>query len=61
MIDTGVKLSIIRNFIKRKVNVWRMPYNTSVQEIMDLKVNGLFMTNGPGDPERAVDAINAVK
>ncbi|MFH2028434.1 MAG: glutamine-hydrolyzing carbamoyl-phosphate synthase small subunit [Nanoarchaeota archaeon] len=61
MIDTGVKLSIIRNFIKRKVNVWRLPYNTTAQEIKDLKVNGLFMANGPGDPENARDAINAVK
>jgi carbamoyl-phosphate synthase small subunit len=61
VIDTGVKLSIIRNFLKRKVNVWRMPYNTKPSEIKDLKVNGLFVANGPGDPERAVDAINAVK
>ena len=61
MIDTGVKLSIIRNFIKRKVNVYRLPYNTKPDEIMDLKVNGLFIANGPGDPERAVDAINVVK
>ncbi len=61
MIDTGVKLSIIRNFVKRKVNVYRLPYNTKPQEVVDLKVNGLFMANGPGDPERAVDAINLVK
>lgn len=61
MIDTGVKLSIIRNFIKRKVNVWRLPYNIKAKEILDLKVNGLFLTNGPGDPERAVDAIKVVQ
>src|SRR3990167_2304907 len=61
LIDTGVKLSIIRNFIKRKVNVYRLPYNTKPDEVKDLKVNGLFIANGPGDPERAVDAINLVK
>jgi len=61
MIDTGVKLSIIRNFIKRGVNVWRMPYNTTPQEIQDKKVNGLFMANGPGDPEKAIDAIKCVQ
>jgi len=61
MIDTGVKLSIIRNFTKRKVNVWRLPYNITPKEILDLKVNGLFIANGPGDPEKAVDAIRCVK
>lgn len=61
MIDTGVKLSIIRNFIKRGINVYRLPYNTKPDEILDLKVNGLFLANGPGDPGVAVDAINAVK
>ena len=61
LIDTGVKLSIIRNFIKRKVNVWRLPYNTKPQEIIDLKVNGLFLANGPGDPENAKDAIKVVQ
>src|SRR3989344_7863404 len=61
LIDTGVKLSIIRNFVKRGVNVYRMPYNTKPQEIIDLKANGLFLANGPGDPERAVDAIKLVR
>jgi carbamoyl-phosphate synthase small subunit len=61
LIDTGVKLSIIRNFLKRKVNVIQLPYNTKPQEIMDLKPDGLFLANGPGDPERAVDAIRVVR
>jgi carbamoyl-phosphate synthase small subunit len=61
MIDTGVKHSIIRNFLKRKVNVVQLPYNVSAQEIIDLKANGLFVANGPGDPEKAVDAINCVR
>ncbi len=61
MIDTGVKLSIIRNFIKRKVNVIRMPYNTKPDEIVDMKPDGIFIANGPGDPEQAVDAVKAVR
>jgi carbamoyl-phosphate synthase small subunit len=61
MIDTGVKLSIIRNFIKRGVNVYRLPYNTKPQEVVDLKVNGLFIANGPGDPENAKEAATVVK
>ncbi len=61
LIDTGAKLSIIRNFLKRKINVIQLPYNTKPQEVLDLEPNGLFLTNGPGDPEKAVDAINLVK
>ena len=61
MIDTGVKLSIIRNFISRGINVWQMPYNTNYHEIADLKSDGLFLTNGPGDPVQARDAINTVR
>lgn len=61
MIDTGVKLSIIRNFLKRKVNVIQLPYNAKPQQVLDLKPDGLFLANGPGDPEKAVDAINLVR
>lgn len=61
MIDTGVKLSIIRNFLKRKVNVIQMPYDTKPEEVLDLKPDGLFIANGPGDPERAIEAIKVVR
>tara|TARA_Y100000310_G_scaffold326516_1_gene391496 strand:+ start:844 stop:1920 length:1077 start_codon:yes stop_codon:yes gene_type:complete len=61
MIDTGVKLSIIRNFTKRKINVWRFPYNTTAEQIREKNVQGLFIANGPGNPEQATEAIEAVK
>ncbi|MDA1196883.1 MAG: glutamine-hydrolyzing carbamoyl-phosphate synthase small subunit [Nanoarchaeota archaeon] len=61
MIDTGVKLSIIRNFTKRKINVWRFPYNATADQIREKNVQGLFIANGPGNPEQAVEAIEAVK
>ena len=61
MIDTGVKHTIIRNFLKRKVNVVQLPYNATAQEIADLKADGLFLANGPGDPEQATEAIKAVQ
>ncbi|HII17659.1 TPA: glutamine-hydrolyzing carbamoyl-phosphate synthase small subunit [Candidatus Woesearchaeota archaeon] len=61
MIDTGVKLSIIRNFLKREVSVWRMPYNATAEEIRMKKPDGIFLANGPGDPEQAKEAIATVK
>ncbi len=61
LIDTGVKLSIIREFLKRKINVYQMPYNTKPDEVSDLKPNGIFLANGPGDPMQAIDAIKLVR
>lgn len=61
LIDCGVKHSIIRALLKRKVNIKLMPYNTKPSEIIDLKPSGILISNGPGDPVRAVYAIKLVK
>jgi len=61
IVDLGVKHSIIRWLLNKKVNVKLVPYNTSAQEILDMKVNGVLLSNGPGDPEKAVDAIKLAK
>ena len=61
IIDCGIKHSIIRSFSRRKINMIWLPYNTRPDEILDLKVDGLFVSNGPGDPNNAKDAINCVK
>ncbi len=61
IIDLGIKHSIIAWLLNKKVNVNLLPYNTKAQEVMDMKVNGVLLGNGPGNPEKAVDAINLVK
>ncbi len=61
LIDTGVKHSIIRNFLKRNVNVWQMPHNSTPNDIISKKPDGIFIPNGPGDPTIATDAINVVR
>jgi carbamoyl-phosphate synthase small subunit len=61
LIDTGVKNSILRNFLKRGINVVRVPYNFSAKEILEYKPNGIVVSNGPGDPKKCVDAIDCVK
>lgn len=61
IIDLGIKNSIIAWLLNKKINVKLLPYNTTIQEIDDLKVNGVLLSNGPGNPEKAVDAINLVK
>ena len=55
------KLNIVRSLNKRGCNVTVVPYNTSVQEIINLKPDGIFLSNGPGDPEDVKEVIKLVK
>ena len=61
LIDCGVKNSIIRNLLRRSINVIRVPYNTSAEAILAYHPDGIFVSNGPGDPKRCVETIEAVK
>jgi len=60
LIDVGVKNSIIRNLLKRGVNVIRVPYDFTAKEILEYKPNGIFVSNGPGDPKKCVPTIQSV-
>ena len=61
LIDTGVKNNIIRNLLKRGINVVRVPYNFSAKEILEHKPDGLFVSNGPGDPKKCVITIQSTR
>ena len=50
-IDCGMKMNIVRELNAHGCNVTVVPYNTSAEEILAMKPNGLFISNGPGDPE----------
>jgi len=60
-IDCGIKLNIIRELNKKGCNVTIVPYDTTAEEIMKLNPDGLFVSNGPGNPNEAVSVINTVK
>jgi carbamoyl-phosphate synthase small subunit len=60
-IDCGIKLNIIRKLNEKNCNVTVVPYNTTPEEIMALKPDGLFISNGPGDPENVKPVIELVK
>lgn len=55
LIDCGVKNNIIRNLLKRDTTVVRVPWNHKIDEE---KYDGLFITNGPGDPKMCDTTIN---
>lgn len=60
-IDCGIKLNIIRKLNEKGCNVTVVPYNTTSEEILNMKPDGLFLSNGPGNPEDVQTVINVVK
>lgn len=60
-VDCGIKLNIIRSLNNRGCNVTVVPYNTTAEEIINLKPDGIFLSNGPGDPEEVIEVIELVK
>jgi len=59
-IDCGIKHNIIRCLNSRGCNVTVMPYNTTIDEINALKPDGVFLSNGPGNPEDVPEVIRLV-
>ena len=50
-VDCGMKTNIIRMLNRSRCNVTIVPWNTDSEEILSLKPDGVFVSNGPGDPE----------
>ncbi|HYD33331.1 MAG TPA: glutamine-hydrolyzing carbamoyl-phosphate synthase small subunit [Methylophilaceae bacterium] len=59
--DYGVKHNILRMLTSRGCNVTVVPAQTTAEEALALKPDGVFLSNGPGDPEPCDYAINAIK
>lgn len=60
-IDCGIKLNIVRSLNARGCNVTVMPYNTPADEVIKCKPDGIFLSNGPGDPEDVTPVIELVR
>ena len=60
-IDCGMKLNILRSLNKRGCSVTVVPWNTSAQKIEELKPDGVFISNGPGDPTDVPEVAETVK
>lgn len=60
-IDCGIKLNIIRSLNKYGCNVTVVPFDTTPEEIEFMKPDGIFLSNGPGDPEDVTPVIDTVK
>lgn len=59
--DFGVKLNILRSFATKDCLVRVFPASTALSEILDWNPDGIFFSNGPGDPRSMPDSIETVK
>lgn len=58
LVDCGVKNNIIRCLVNRGVEVIRVPWN---YDYTSMDFDGLFLGNGPGDPDMCEDAVNVIR
>lgn len=60
-IDCGMKQNILRDLAKCGCDVTVVPWNTSAEEILNLNPDGVFISNGPGDPADNVPTIETIR
>jgi carbamoyl-phosphate synthase small subunit len=60
-IDLGIKRDILTNLTSRGFDVAVVPYSTPASRILDLKPDGVFVSNGPGDPEPLETTTEALR
>ncbi|AKE90014.1 glutamine-hydrolyzing carbamoyl-phosphate synthase small subunit [Rhodococcus aetherivorans] len=60
-IDLGIKTNTPRMFAQRGMRVHVLPSTATLHDILDLKADGVFLSNGPGDPATADGAVHLTK
>lgn len=60
-VDCGIKHNIIRQLNRVGCNVTIVPYDSTVEEIMAFHLDGIVLSNGPGNPEDVTPVIGLVR
>ena len=60
-LDFGMKWNIARHLTSKGCKVTIVPGNTTAQEVLKLKPDGVFLSNGPGDPEMVDYGVSTVR
>ena len=60
-IDCGIKQNIVRSLNARGCNVTVMPFDTTAEAVEKMKPDGVFLSNGPGDPQDVRPVIELVR
>src|SRR5215472_11136718 len=61
VVDCGAKYGILRNLMDSGVNVVRVPYDYSVDDILEFEPSHVVISNGPGDPKQCIGTISTAK
>ncbi|ALS98178.1 glutamine-hydrolyzing carbamoyl-phosphate synthase small subunit [Lacimicrobium alkaliphilum] len=59
--DFGAKRNILRMLVDRGCKLTLVPAQTSAEDVLAMNPDGVFLSNGPGDPEPCTYAIEAIK
>ncbi len=60
-IDLGMKNAILQNLTTRGIELTVLPVTASAEEVLAAGIDGVFLSNGPGDPETATHAISVTR
>jgi carbamoyl-phosphate synthase small subunit len=60
-LDLGIKAATPRNMAERGIDVHVVPFNTTLEEILAYDPDGVFLSNGPGDPSTMTDTVALVR
>ena len=61
MVDAGRKENIVRDLQAHGSNVTVVPYDADIETVLDLEPDGIFVSNGPGDPDPLHDTIETIR
>jgi carbamoyl-phosphate synthase small subunit len=59
--DFGIKHNILRMLTREGCRVTVVPAETTAEDVLELKPDGVFLSNGPGDPEPVDYAVTAIR
>ncbi len=61
LVDCGIKMNIARKLVEHGLNVTLVPYDWPAKKILAEKPDGVFISNGPGDPSRVKPTIDTIR
>ncbi|MCG8540517.1 MAG: carbamoyl phosphate synthase small subunit [Clostridia bacterium] len=61
VLDFGIKKNILKSLIKRNIELTVYPAHTSAEKILEDNPDGIFLSNGPGDPAELKEIVENVK
>jgi carbamoyl-phosphate synthase small subunit len=60
-LDLGIKAATPRNMAQRGIETHVLPYNSTLEDILSLKPDGIFLSNGPGDPATMTETVALIR